>query len=110
MQYSINSHHIFSGIYSITNTIDKRIYIGSSKNIYKRYLDHCSYLKKNKHHNYHLQNFYNKYGLYSLIFNLVEYCEKEKLFEREQYYLNIYTEKFNICQKAVGGFDIWKIR
>ena len=69
-----------SGIYFISNNIDKRIYIGSSKNIYTRYLNHIFCLKKNKHKNSHLQRFYNKYGSNSLTFNLMEICEKNKLF------------------------------
>lgn len=51
-----------AGIYCIENTKNKKVYIGSSKNIYQRLLKHFALLKHNKHQNGHLQNAWNKYG------------------------------------------------
>lgn len=76
------------GIYKISNTIDDRIYIGSSKNIYTRFAVHKSNLINNHHDNVKLQNFINKYGFDKLVFQDEEYCEEEKLFEREQWYFD----------------------
>ena len=50
------------GIYKITNNINNKFYIGSSKNITKRFKEHKWRLKNNKHPNNKLQNSWNKYG------------------------------------------------
>ena len=42
------------GIYKIVNSINNKIYVGSAKNIKKRWSAHKSDLNKNKHHNKHL--------------------------------------------------------
>jgi hypothetical protein len=48
-----------AGIYKIT--INNKIYIGSSVNIYHRYKLHKNTLCKNIHRNRYLQRAYNKY-------------------------------------------------
>ena len=52
-----------SGIYCITNSIDKRLYVGSALKLKKRYNDHKQNLIKGKHQSPHLQNFVKKYGI-----------------------------------------------
>ena len=48
-------HNGISGIYMIYNTINNKIYIGSSVDIIKRMDSHLSYLRNGKHHSVHLQ-------------------------------------------------------
>ena len=84
-----------SGIYKITNITNGKFYIGSSVNIYNRKHTHITHLNKNIHHNQHLQNSYNKYGKDEFLFEVVEYCNKEKLFKREQYFINNLKPQFN---------------
>ena len=48
------------GIYKIINKVNGKYYVGSSLNINKRWSVHKSALSKNKHHNDHLQNAWNK--------------------------------------------------
>ena len=45
-----------SGIYKIINIINKKFYIGSSKNIEKRCTEHFNHLKNNLHHSVKFQN------------------------------------------------------
>ena len=52
----------FSGIYSIRNSVNNKIYIESSCNLKRRILRHKTELKHNKHYNKHLQRAYNKYN------------------------------------------------
>lgn len=95
-----------SGIYIITNTINNKFYIGSSKNIYLRKNKHLYLLRNNIHHNVHLQNSYNLYGEEKFIFDVIEYCNINKTFEIEQKYLDIYFkfgEIYNICKIAGQG-------
>lgn len=88
-----------SCIYKISNTINNWIYIGSAIDFNNRKAKHLRQLKVNQHCNKKLQRFVNKYGIDKLIFDIVENCEKERLIEREQFYIN----KFD-CVK--NGFNI----
>ena len=51
-----------NGIYSITNTINGKVYYGSSVDCERRWYQHKSSLNKNIHKNYHLQSSWNKCG------------------------------------------------
>jgi group I intron endonuclease len=87
-------------IYKISNNIDERVYIGSTINLHKRWLEHKKDLSNNNHGNLHLQRFVNKYGINSLIFDVIEEVEDEKLLIKEQYYLDTIDNKFNIALDA----------
>lgn len=89
-----------SGIYCISNNIDNRFYIGSTKNFYVRKRFHFIELKGNYHNNQHLQRFYNKYGKDSLQFKVLEICPVNDLISKEQYYIDELKPQFNICKKA----------
>lgn len=86
-----------SGIYCIINTINNKQYIGSSKLVRKRLLQHKNYLIKNKHINKKLQNSWNKYTDENFHCIILEYCNIDKLFEREQYYIDNLKPELNIC-------------
>ena len=77
-----------SGIYSITNKINHKIYYGSSKGCEMRIRRHKSYLNRNIHSNPHLQSSWNKYGSDAFVFEIVEEIEPERLIEVEQQYLD----------------------
>lgn len=77
-----------SGIYKIINFINKKFYIGSASNLYKRYKEHKSSLLRGDHHNNQLQRFSNKYGIKNLKFVIIEYCNLNQLEYREQYYVD----------------------
>lgn len=79
-----------SGIYRIINTINSQYYIGSAVNLSARRSQHFSDLKKDKHRNRHLQSSFKKYGEPNFIFDIIEFCEIEKLIEREQFWINNY--------------------
>lgn len=72
------------GVYSITNSVNGKIYIGSSKDIIKRKSRHFKTLEKNNHTNDHLQSSYNKYGANSLIFKIIIVCPPEDRIYHEQ--------------------------
>lgn len=90
-----------SGIYKITNKINNKIYIGSSKNLYNRIASHISTLKKNKHCNIYLQNTVKKYGIESLYTEIIEYCDISRLLEREQYWINLLKPEYNLTLKVL---------
>lgn len=81
-----------SGIYCIKNKINGKLYIGSSSNIHKRFISHKHGLRKNKHHNKPLQHSFNKHGIDIFDFIVLEYCDVEKLKEKEQLLLDKYFD------------------
>jgi len=84
-----------SGIYQIVNLINNSKYIGSALKVSLRWNRHKSDLRLVRHPNKHLQNAWNKYGEENFIFEIIEECEKEKLIEREQFYLDTLKPEYN---------------
>lgn len=80
-----------SGIYCIENLATRKIYIGSSKNIYKRILyGHIYHLANDIHYNNHLQNSFNKHNGENFIYYTLELCEVDQLTIREQAYFDVF--------------------
>lgn len=78
------------GVYIIKNTVDKKVYIGSSKLISGRFETHKKALRRGIHINSHLQNAWNKYGEKAFTFEVLEYCEPEVRFEVEQGFIEVF--------------------
>lgn len=110
-----------SGIYTITNIINNKIYVGSSCTLNRRLTIHKRTLRQNKHHNIHLQRAYNKYGKEFFKFELLEYCEESLLPYIEYYWINTlntlnFEYGYNIaipgvvntsnCYKKVDQYDL----
>lgn len=92
---------IISGVYQIQSKIkSERIYIGSAVDIYKRWSNHISTLKRDNHPNKKIQRHYNKYDKDDLVFSVLIECEKHQLIQFEQYYLDFYHPYFNECKIA----------
>lgn len=78
-----------SVIYQIRNISNNKIYIGSAVNARVRRNRHVSDLRKGIHHSIILQRAWVKYGEENFIFEILEEVpDKNKLLEREQYYLD----------------------
>lgn len=76
------------GIYSIINKINDKTYIGSSCDINRRWRHHRQNLHKGVHHCIHLQRAWNKYGESHFVFNIEQECERNKLINIEQSFLD----------------------
>ena len=87
-----------SGIYSILNKIDGKIYIGQSIDVDIRWKQHITDLNKNIHFNSYLQNSWNKYGSDAFEFKLLMACKPRYLnrFERVQ------IKKFDSTNREKG--------
>lgn len=99
------------GVYIIRNSINNIVYIGSTWQSFRlRRKQHFGELKGKKHKNSYLQNFANKYGVDVFTFEILEIVEdKEKLFIRENYWLDLYKDnRFNINPNASGGIQFPK--
>jgi len=87
------------GIYRWTNLINGKAYIGSAVDFparFSKYLN-INALKKNK---MLISLAILKYGLENFSLEILEYCSKENLLEREQYYLDTYSPEYNILKIA----------
>lgn len=93
-----------SGIYKIVNTVNGKFYIGSAMDFYVRLHNHKSELKRNVHPNCHLQRAWNKYGEGVFVCSVLEFCDKNKLTEREQYYIDTLKPQYNILPNARSSF------
>lgn len=83
------------GIYKI-ESLDGRIYIGSSKNIRHRIYTHRHLLNKNKHSNRFLQAAWNKHGAEHFTFSVVELTSSsENLWRLEQIWLDRIFSTYN---------------
>lgn len=91
------------GIYKIENLINKKIYIGSSIDITKRWRKHKFELNKNIHPNTYLQRAWNKYGSSNFSFKIIEYCGQNNIASREQSYLNSLNPEYNLCKIAYSS-------
>ena len=94
-----------SGIYQITNSINDKVYIGSSVNLVTRKRDHFKTLRKNKHQNQHLQNAFNKYGESCFDFSILHECDIDMLIVFEQYFIDDYlvSRLYNIRKFAASN-------
>ena len=91
-------------IYKITCTANDTFYIGSTKNFDKRKRSHLNTLQLQKHVNTILQHTFNKYGIDTFKFEIVEeILDESQLFIREQYWIDTTRPQMNIG--SVGGGD-----
>lgn len=93
------------GIYKFTNQLNNKSYIGQSIDIEKRKREHLR-----NAYNYNLDNsFYQalrKYGIINFSFEILEECEKERLNEREIYWIQYYdTYKKGYNMTPGGDFN-----
>jgi len=90
------------GVYAIVNTSNQKVYVGSSKNIKKRFLCHASFLRNGKHHCAHLQNSFNLNSPETFQFRILAECStREEAQELEQAMLDIWHEDFyNTSKRA----------
>ena len=96
----LNENKGESGIYMWTNKITGDIYIGQSSNLSLRFRNYfnISYLKSKE--NYIISRALIKYGYSNFSLTILEICNKSKLLEREQYYLDNLGPKYNILKIA----------
>lgn len=92
-------------IYSITNIINNKVYIGMSQKIEYRKYRHFWMLDNNRHDNEKLQNAYNKYGKSNFIFKEIDSIDTDdimKALDLEHYYIMYYDSYRNGYNKSIG--------
>ena len=93
-----------AGIYKITNDETKEAYIGRSVSVRKRLTDHIkSALGIDTIADQHVHQVMREKGIWNFTFELIEECPREKLNEREKYYIEFFhTDQYGYNQKAGG--------
>lgn len=83
------------GIYKVTNLVTGDFYIGSAKNIRKRWNVHKCLLRQNKHYNKHFQSVWNKYKEENFEFVTLITCPVEYLIKAEQWFIDSLKPHYN---------------
>lgn len=117
---NVKTNSNICGIYLIYNHISEKGYIGQSVNIGRRWKEHKSQLKLNKHHCPYLQNSWNKYGAKEFSIICLELLSRDGkiLTEIEDRYMELYKEflynstkaklsSYGFEKKKISGEDMW---
>lgn len=92
-----------SGIYKWNNKITNKSYIGSTVDLGNRlkFYYYSSNLERVLSNESSLiYSAILKYNLSKFSLEIIEYCKKEFVIEREQYYMNLFNPEYNILKKA----------
>jgi group I intron endonuclease len=92
---------MISCIYTITNKVNGKFYLGKTNNFLYRISKHKYTLRNKIHINEHLQKAWNKYGEDNFIFEVLEEYDVEHLVSMEHYWCNLldafnYNRAYNI--------------
>lgn len=83
-----------SGIYKITNTKNQMCYIGQAANIKTRWRTHCRRgVRAEEGTSNRLYQIMWEEGLENFTFQVVEFCDKDRLTEREKFYIDFFQAK-----------------
>lgn len=101
-----------AGIYGLFCEANKSVYIGASVELRKRFSRHRSHLKKNKHCNIILQNVFNKYGIDTFQFLVLEMFEDitaKNILDRETHWIQKYrnTNSNYNCLNLEAPVNTW---
>jgi group I intron endonuclease len=94
-----------SGIYIWYNIINNKIYIGRSTNIRNRFMEYynINYLNRKvtkRNRNSRICKALLIYGYINFRPEILEYCDKNSIAEREQYYIYLFQPEYNIRCKS----------
>ena len=89
-----------SGIYCWENKNNGKFYIGSAVDLNKRLQRYYTYSYLVNNSSMLICSGLLKHGFASFNLYILEYCNKEDLIEKEQYYFDLLKPNYNICKTA----------
>ena len=95
-----------SGIYTITNKINHKVYVGQSENCYDRWIQHKTDSKYKKSP---LYNDIRKYGIENFYFKIIEKMPAYLLNAREKEYIKKYNSLYPNGYNMQKGGDYYSI-
>ena len=101
----LNENKNKSGIYCWTNIESGKKYVGSSVNLYTRFMQYYNikYITRASKSSLICRALL-KYGHSNFSLEILEYCEPSVLVEREQYYIDLLKPEYNILKVAGSLF------
>lgn len=106
MNDNIDGVIVIRAIYRIINLTTGKSYVGQSVNVIKRKRQHFSNLRCGRHENDYLQKSYNKYGLSSFKFEVLEkmgVLSDEEVSSREVFWITYYDSYNSGYNLTIGG-------
>ena len=97
-----------SAVYKITNTITGDCYIGSSKDVKRRWREHKWPSKWNECPNNPMYLDMKKYGVENFVFEILEEVEEDSLKEKEQQFIETLKPTYN--DRNANGWDTDKYK
>ena len=90
------------GIYLLTNKLTGKIYVGSSKDLSKRFKNYFSpgYLKHISRNMMTINKALLKYGYSNFKLEILEYTTPDKVFKSEQHFLDLLKPNYNMLKQA----------
>lgn len=89
-----------SGIYTIRNKVNGRLYVGSAADFKDRWRVHVGELNRGTHHSPWLQRSWKKHGSENFEFSKLLICSKDNLLMYEQLVLDHTEVSYNTCKTA----------
>ena len=96
------------GVYKITNTVTGDFYIGSSKNIKHRWIEHKCKYTWNRRQNNPMYLDMQKYGTDKFDFQILEEVEVTHLKEKEQWFIEKLKPTYNSIRANGWDFERYK--
>ena len=93
-----------SGVYKITNTVTGDFYIGSSKDVKRRWASHKCPSSLKRFPNNQLYKDMQKYGLDKFEFEILEEVEEGSLKKKEQQFIETLNPTYN--SNRANGWDV----
>ena len=92
------------GVYKITNTVTGDFYIGSSKDVKRRWREHKCQSRWNDNSNNPMYLDMQRYGVEKFVFEILEVVEEGKLKDAEQKFIETLNPSYN--DRNANGWDI----
>lgn len=89
------------GVYALICNANNRMYIGSSKDLYRRFYGHLQGFETHKNHTKELDDDFVKYGFNEFTFKILKECKEDDLLKYEQKFFDKYKDTTNLYNKRI---------